>query len=498
MKPVSPFAMLAPLAPMLVLSACALPSSSSLAPTPSPASLPPPITSSEIAGSLPIDTGSGPREELHGVWHSPANGWFLDVDANGIRRWEAGRAGCYRVAPGGEDAATMGSMEYRYAALSPDGRHAILQYIPGDTPTPFERVDRLPDSCGSTDLTGESAVFEVFAATMEDHYAFFERRGVDWQALVDAARPRISDGMGNAALFSVLGDMIEQLGDSHTKLIASFDGERHRAQGGLGHTLPMVRSSIGEGEWLGGIVEILMKDVLDPGSAMAANGRIVWGTIDDGRIGYLQVFTMGGFDESVEPGTPEWGAAEQRAFATAMDRILPEFAQAEAVIVDLSNNRGGYDVIARQLAARFAARPFLAYSVATHQLDRPPVPYRIEPAEGARFTGPVYLLTSDVTVSGGELATLAFRQLPNVTHAGGTTRGSFSTPLAKPLPNGWYLELSSESFLAPDGTLYEGRGIAPQWPLEVFPDSTPTAGHAAALRMLVDRISTGTEHGKQP
>ncbi|GAM05486.1 S41 family peptidase [Novosphingobium sp. MBES04] len=86
-------------------------------------------------------------------------------------------------------------------------------------------------------------------------------------------------------------------------------------------------------------------------------------------------------------------------------------------------------------------------------------------------------MTSDVTVSGGELATLAFRQNPHVTQVGTRTRGAFSTPLAKPLPNGWLLELANETFAAPDGTVYEETGLAPEIELEIYPEEAPVAGH---------------------
>ena len=70
-----------------------------------------------------------------------------------------------------------------------------------------------------------------------------------------------------------------------------------------------------------------------------------------------------------------------------------------------------------------------------------------------------------------------------------TTRGAFSTPLAKPLPNGWYLELSNEVFAAPDGTVFEETGITPDLELDVYPADAPIAGHAAAIRRFADALT---------
>lgn len=447
-----------------------------------------PLAASPTGEADLLEQEGGTLPAARGVWHSRANGWLLEIGEQGITRWQDTPTACYRADQWDEAAGMMGQIEYRLITLlEPD--EAIFQYLQDDTPTYFERLDSLPAGCGAPLPTTETAIFETFAAIMARHYGFFQERGIDWTSLVEDGRVQVTDGMGDTALFGVIGAMIEALGDSHTKLTAEIAGERQRAQGGLGTTLPMVRGSIGEGPWLNAIVDQLLEDTLDPGASLIANGRIVEGTLADGRIGYVQIFTMGGFDESVEPGTQSWADAEVAAFDAAFDTILARFAEAgsAALILDLSNNRGGYDVIARRIASRLTDAAYLGYTV-TNTGGGDAVPYIVDVAAEPRFHGPVYLLTSDVTVSGGELATLALRQNPRVIHVGGTTRGAFSTPLPKPLPNGWYLELSNEAFRAPDGTLYEGTGIAPHWPADVFPESDPAAGHRVVLEWLSGEI----------
>ena len=78
------------------------------------------------------------------------------------------------------------------------------------------------------------------------------------------------------------------------------------------------------------------------------------------------------------------------------------------------------------------------------------------------FLGPVYLLTSDVTLSAGEVFALYMRALPNVIQVGGNTRGAFSDMIEKPLPNGWTLSLSAEVYRDPQGQSYEAQGLPPQ------------------------------------
>ena len=195
---------------------------------------------------------------------------------------------------------------------------------------------------------------------------------------------------------------------------------------------------------------------------------------------------MGGFTPREDFASPDWAAEEMAEFDRVMDAALSTFEGFDAVILDLSNNRGGWDQVAKALPARFTDSAVTGFTTVARGSGLAPYPHRIEPADGARFTGPVYLMTSDVTVSGGELATLALRQLPNVTQVGTTTRGSFSTPLAKPLPNGWLLELSNETFAAPDGTVFEETGIAPQIELDIYPADDPVAGHWRAVMQVAE------------
>lgn len=431
-----------------------------------------------------IHTETGTLPAALGIWRNADYGWILEIDETGITRWQDTPAGCYRTAQDGPT--LMSQVEYRFfTPAGPD--RAQFEYLPGDGHTIFRRLSTLPEHCGATDLTDRAGTLAVFASVFAQHYAFFERRRVDWNAQVEQARTGLAAVDTDAGFFALLSTMIEPLGDSHTKLIAEFDGERHRAQYGFGETLPMIHESLGETPWLIGIIDGLMTDVLDPGARHILNDRVITGTID-GRIGYIQIFTMGGFDDTLEPGTPEWAAGELAALNAMLDEALTGFAGMDGVILDLSNNRGGYDAVTRTIASHFTDEAFDGYSVRTDWSADPDITYRIEPSDGARYTGPVAVLTSDVTVSAGEITTLMMRQLPNVTQAGQTTRGAFSTPLAKPLPNGWYVELANEIFADADGTVYEGVGLEPAWPITVFDPVDPVASHAQAVRDVAARM----------
>jgi carboxyl-terminal processing protease len=264
-----------------------------------------------------------------------------------------------------------------------------------------------------------------------------------------------------------------------------IDGAQRDLEPGASPTLARVSAADptgGEKAWLQAYREGILTQILAGRGRQAANNRVFWGRAED--IGYLNFMTMGGFARNAAPDDP-------RPLDAVLDEAMAAFAGARAVIVDVSNNRGGYDTISQRIASRFAEQPVLAYSKVGVGAKAPLQPVRVEPASGERFTGPVYLVTSDVTVSAGETFTLMMKALPNVKQVGGTTHGAFSDQLPKPLPNGWALALPAELYKGPKGEDLEGRGLAPDVPLAVFPDSDLAGGHAKAILELMKEIRLG-------
>lgn len=439
----------------------------------------------ETAGPLtPLYSASGETAEpFRGVWRSRGYGWVLDIDDAGITRYQEG-ASCYPTPEAARALSAMASVDYRYGRELP-GDAAIFQLLDGDTNVVFDRLEALPEACRAPADTGPEAVANAFLDHFDRHYAFFDRRLPGRAERETRLREAISPDMSDAALFQALAAYMDGLSDSHTKLIGVMDGAPRRQQDGQGETLPFVRGEMGETDWLVGLIGSTIEGLGETG-VLTLNDRLVWGVID-GRVGYLQLFVMGGFTDRTDFASDNWARAEMEALNGELDRAFAAFEGLDAVIVDLSNNRGGWDRVAKALPGRFTDEAFTGFTTQSRGAGLAPFEHIIEPAAGPRFAGPVYLMASDVTVSGGELATLAFRQLPQVTQVGTTTRGAFSTPLAKPLPNGWLLELSNEVFAAPDGTVYEETGLAPDWQMEIYPQADPVAGHWQAVRSIAER-----------
>lgn len=440
----------------------------------------------EQAGALQsIQRADGSTDPAaRGAWRSRGYGWVLAIDAASVVRYQQGDV-CYAAPVGQGPLSEMASATYRYFRLLPGGQSAIFQLLDGDTNVVFDRLPSLPQGCTDAPDASPSAVAAAFLDHFERHYAFFDLRPPGFAARAERLNAAITPGMDDDALWHAFGRFMEGLSDSHTKLIRRTERGTQRIQDGQGTTLPRIRETLGEPQWLTGLIDATRRNLGDS-ARQAGGGRILWGTID-GRVGYLQLFVMGGFTDRSDFASAAWAEAEMAALNTAFDEAFASFQGLDAVIVDLSNNRGGWDQVAKALPGRFTNQAYVGFTTQSRGSGLAPFPHRIEPAKGPRFAGPVYLMTSDVTVSGGELATLAFRGLDQVVQVGGTTRGAFSTPLAKPLPNGWLLELSNEVFAAPDGTVFEERGLAPDIELAIYPADDPVEGHWRAVRAVADR-----------
>ena len=363
----------------------------------------------------------------------------------------------------------MGPARIAFAAASDETHYA------------FDRIATLPHRCTERREWTTREIGEVIAATFADLYPGFGRRGRALGTLTaavatgDASPPDLS-------FFQRVTQALARLDDAHVGLHATIDGIDHDFEGGEAPTIVGARSNptLGpdpaerERAWTKNYREGIVA-LLDRGGQQVANRRILWGTI--GRIGYINIVAMGAFAKDSPPD-------DTSALDAALDDALTSFQGLPGVIVDVTNNRGGYDAISLHIAGRFAGERRFAFSKRAVGARGAYQRFDVVPSRRIRYLGKVALLTSDVTVSAGETFTLAMRALPNVVQIGGRTRGALSDQLTKPLPNGWTLTLPAEDYRDSNGRTLEGVGIAPVQSLPPFdPD------HRTMIRRVAESLS---------
>ena len=449
------------------------------------------IASTSFAVAVPAcagdhDTPIAQLTEHDGVWRSRGYGWVWLVQDGQIQAYEESGSYCIKNEDG-IDKYTGGPR------FSTDGRSFRISFDDPAYEYVFDRIDGLPDACRDEHGDGPVAVVDAMEKIFSAHYAFFRQRKIDWPAIVRAAREKVTGDTSNEELLEILREMISKFDDDHVSLHARIDGERVVVNTGQGKVLrPVAVEARAQGADFNSMVERwkamiwtneALASLLGDTAHTAANGKVKYGLID-GDIGLLIVESMDEFATDDDQG-------DAASLDEALDGAMALFQGAKAVIVDVSANDGGSDTFARQIASRFAHRRTLAYSRYAGDVPRSRAQrIYIAPSERPRYAGPAYVLTSNVSVSSAETFTMAMRALPHVTHVGQRTRGAFSE-LSRMLPNGWYVVLSNEIFLDADGKPWEGIGIPPQIPMQVFPEDGRKASPLAAVRALASCIRRG-------
>lgn len=218
----------------------------------------------------------------------------------------------------------------------------------------------------------------------------------------------------------------------------------------------------------------------------AASDKIKWGNLGAG-VGYLNILQMTNYANPI--ATP---AEDLEALVPVLDEALASFADKDALVIDIRLNTGGYDHVAIDIASRFADQPRIAFTkkarwMGGHNAKQATL---INTSGESQFTRPIVILTSELTASAAENFLLSMLSLPHVTIIGESTLGVHSDVLERRLPNGWRFTLSNEVYELPDGTLFEGRGMAPDVELEMLRAEDRAVGRDAGIEAALERLTS--------
>lgn len=325
--------------------------------------------------------------------------------------------------------------------------------------------------------------FEVFWHTFNEQYGFFNERGIDWQQIYKKFRPKISPDTTPEELFEILSEIVHPFKDGHIRLSNGVDNFQNvdsfpewmdvpRALGTYGKMQMLAQenpsqlseiSMLFESEGFPAYYSVIKDKYLHKEFQHAVNGVFLYGKITP-DIGYIEVQREAMY---IPPNGGIENIAEGLCFLHAeLDRLADYFQGTKAIIHDLRFNFGGHDGYSRAIAERYADCKRKAFSRCPRNGDAytEEWPYFVDPiGKKVINTTRVIVLTSEFTVSSGEVQTLALKAMPHVTTIGEPTKGCLSDTLEKALPNGWGLTLSNQRFYSHDHTLYEAIKIQPDY-----------------------------------
>jgi C-terminal processing protease CtpA/Prc len=255
---------------------------------------------------------------------------------------------------------------------------------------------------------------------------------------------KVNPNMSEESLFNVCANMLKELNDPHVGLYApgkfvSSYYESNRED----FSLSMIKSYL-NGNGNEGYYNFLY-------------GRFLSKT-DIGYI-HIKLFT----NENSKLEYQEWGRA--------IDKIINDLADTNAIVLDVRSNRGGEIFVMEYIAARFASeqKDYIKARNKTgpgsNDLSSAKI-YTIRPLRAASdnlysYTKPIVLLTNKSTISAAEWFTMALKTQDHVTHIGTPTCGALSSRRDRLMINGWVYSISPEKVTDMNGKYYEGIGISP-------------------------------------
>ena len=274
-------------------------------------------------------------------------------------------------------------------------------------------------SCVDTDEQSDTPTgnFEALWQIIDEHYCFFDYKqheyGLDWNAVYNKYKVRVSDHMTTEQLFEVLTDMLAELRDGHVNLGSSMDYGRYWA---WHEAYPQNFSDTLERRYLGTNYKI----------AAGMKYRVL-----DDNIGYIR------YDSFLQ------GIGEGN-----LDDCLTYLALCRGLIIDIRNNGGGDLTTAEKLAGRFVQEKtlvsYMQHKTGKGHNDFSSLEARyLEPSSNIRWHKPVCVLTNRSVFSAANDFAVMMHTLPNVKLVGDHTGGGSGMPMSNSLPNGWSVRYSA-------------------------------------------------------
>lgn len=332
--------------------------------------------------------------------------------------------------------------DYRFSINCPSAQN--FKNAKGESAVPYPiRFSTGPAKDGAAELSTadlNAAAVKTLREMIDLHYAYRDRVVKDWDAQFKDYDTLLMDAKTPKRFAQVAAAMLGAAEDKHIHLLV--DGE----------SIPSFRRPM---------TPNMNPDLLPTlvPHYRQASGIVYTGMFDDG-IGYARI--------------DSWSTQDPRAYE-AVYRMIGEHPDMPGLVIDVRLNGGGSETLAGDLAGCFVDKRVV---YAKHVNRNPsaeggftPVHERVlEPNPGRpAYHGKVAVLSGPVVMSSCEAFVLMMKQAPNATVFGATTQGCSGNPRPYNLGNGVTVSLPSWKTMLPDGTEFEGIGVAPDIPVAASP-----------------------------
>ena len=298
---------------------------------------------------------------------------------------------------------------------------------------------------------------------IEERYSYRDRLGLDWPALFAEATPGLEAAKTKDELVQGLAKLLAHAEDPHLAL--AVDGKH-------------VQTDTRQVQWNFALAQIKAKvtDLQTPGRCLSV-----------GTVGAYAYALVNGLDKGRCDGLPaDW------------DRAWAGLAAAPGLLVDLRGNQGGDEIKAQHIAGYFVDAPVAYARSETRDAQAeggfgPPQTRVVQPrTPEQRHTKPVVVLSGPLVMSSAESFLLMLRA-GGATIVGGRSRGASGNPQPIELGLGITALVPSWRARLVDGSLLEGKGVAPDVDVPVTSEQVAAGDPVldAAVAELDRRVGGG-------
>jgi C-terminal processing protease CtpA/Prc len=262
--------------------------------------------------------------------------------------------------------------------------------------------------------------FESVWRTVRDRHPDQKLNGLDWQAVHDAAKPKIAKAQSQEEVRGIISEMLSQLGASHYAVIP---GDRYTPQ----KANPDEKDKPGKLVTFGNLPE--QRIIFE--SRQLSSGA-----------GYIR------FNEFLDPVS----------IMPQVEAALKKFAKAPGVILDLRGNPGGIGIMAMGIAGFFVDKP--GHKLGEMKMRESTLKFVIFPRPET-YQGKLAILVDGGSASTTEILAQGLQDLERARIFGSRTAGAALPSDIVRLPNGDGFQYAQASYTSDKGRILEGNGVTP-------------------------------------
>lgn len=280
------------------------------------------------------------------------------------------------------------------------------------------------------------SVFDYLWNKVDQQYAFFDVKGINWDSVYEVYRPKVDDQISNDSLFRVCAAILNTLRDGHTNLISSFD---------VSHNDSVFYKMYAEKNINDKVVAL---------NYLTINYHTTEGfahnAIRDGKVAYICYSSfMDDFSED------------------ALKYLVDYYKNCDGMILDMRQNGGGSLDNIRMLLSIFDnhKQPLYASQIKSGPKHDDFTELQTVYATDSciletPYTKPVAVLIDRGSFSATSFFALCTMGYDNIRLFGDYSGGGLGLPNGGALPNGWTYRFSITRTIALDGQNYE-NGVPP-------------------------------------